>query len=206
MQRKMAIFRPSHCPPELWQVPASSLLQRILIPNDIRGRPTGIQKIEIAVAVHVEGAQIVGLLVVVEQVDGEIPAPVVLIPFHLFALVSAGGGVEIAVAIVVGEGETVGRFDVGIDFVDFPIRRFEPERSRAVTAGSKVVDLAVTVEISWNDVRRGELVFGENGFLPRALDSVGTGTLPEGEPVSVFERLAFGSCGDLAPSVAVDVA
>ena len=83
------------------------LLQRVLIPNHIFALLSGDEGIEIAVGVHVHKANVVGGLVVVDNVGGELAFAVILKPSGLSAHVGAGDGVDVPIAVDVAHLQAV---------------------------------------------------------------------------------------------------
>ena len=54
--------------------------QRILVPDDVVAAPAGHQQVQIAVSIHIHGANVVGLLIPIQDMDPEPARTVVLVP------------------------------------------------------------------------------------------------------------------------------
>ncbi len=80
-----------------------TLLQRVFVPDDVFASLTSDESVEIAVAVHVHEADVVGCLIVVDDVGGEPALAVVLKPGGLAADVGAGGRVYVTIAVDVAD-------------------------------------------------------------------------------------------------------
>ena len=78
-----------------------------LIPGHIARAAAGIQQIEIAVAVHVDRAEVIGFLRFIEDMDREVPFPIVFIPGQFLTLVAATCSVEITIIIKIREDKAV---------------------------------------------------------------------------------------------------
>ena len=113
-----------------------------MIPNHIPARPPCIEQIEISVAVHVDGAKVVGLLILIEDMTNEITFPVVLIPGDDFALVPAGGPIEVAITVEICDtgcpendgGPEAGGPDAGGELTAEPIPVIDESRRLAGTS------------------------------------------------------------------------
>ena len=127
---------------------------------------SGDEGIEIAVGVHVHEADVVGGLVVVPMMW------VVNLPFPSFsnhaafaADVGAGGGVGVAVAVDVADLKAVGRHEIGVDVMDFPLGVFVPNEAGAVAATGDDVELSVAVYVGGHYVRGTGMLAGKSVFF-----------------------------------------
>ncbi len=103
---------------------SSPFSPQVLIPNHIARAAAGVQQVAVTIAIHVHGAKVIALLVVVQGMNGEFPFAVVFIPADPLALVTAGCGIGVAVPVVIKNGQAVRLTNLGVDLMDLPARVF----------------------------------------------------------------------------------
>ena len=81
--------------------------KRVFIPNNVFASLASDEGVEVAVAVHVHEADVVGGLIVVNDVGGEPAFAIVLKPSGLATDVGAAGRVDVAIAVDVAHLQAV---------------------------------------------------------------------------------------------------
>ena len=79
------------------------IAKRVFEPDDVFASLTSDESVEIAVAVHVDEADVVGGLIVVDDVGGKPAFAIVLKPSGLATDVGAGGRVYVTIAVDVAD-------------------------------------------------------------------------------------------------------
>jgi hypothetical protein len=85
-----------------------TLFAGVFVPGDVVAGAAGNQKIQVAVLIQFEGADVAGLLAGGDKMIREVSLAIVLEPPSLLVTVSAGGGVEITIAIQIDDNEGMG--------------------------------------------------------------------------------------------------
>ena len=94
----------------------------------------GDERIEIAVAVHVHEADVIGRLVVMDDVRGELAFAVVLKPSGFATEIGARDGIDVAVAVDIAHLQAMRRGEVGVDVMKIPARILVPQQPLPVAA------------------------------------------------------------------------
>ena len=110
------------------------LIKAIFIPNDVLRTAAGIEQIEVSITVHIYRAEIVTLLSFIKRMDFETTSAIVFVPANPFTSVTATSRVQIAIVVVVGNGQAVRLLDILVDFMNIPAWVFEPEYTCAMAS------------------------------------------------------------------------
>lgn len=167
---------------------------------------TGDENVEISIAIHVSGAQVVAALVVADDVFRESALAIILIPRrHPVGFFSASDGVDMSVTVDVCHCETMRKLDVGIDFDLLEIWAAKPKDALAVTASGEVIGVSVTIEVGGDNVCGSFFVLREYVLLPDAIRILWL--FPPRKPLPVGEAVRALCCtGDVGLSVTIDIA
>src|SRR5262249_41226737 len=165
------------------KIPLSSRgseVESVFKPDHILAFLARHQDVQSAITVHIDEADLVRRLVLMEPMLGEAARAVVFEPSQNPRVLGADGEIGAAIAIDVAARQTV-RSDVsGIDLVRLPFRRFEPDDALSMPAAGEKIGLPVAVQIDDLNVGGAFLVPGDQVFSPRFGD-IGR-MFPPGEP------------------------
>jgi hypothetical protein len=181
----------------------ANLLAGIFVPGNVVARAPGDQEIEVAVLIHVKGADVVSLLIAGDEMVGKVSLAVVFEPPSFLVTVGAGGGVEVPIAIHIQDDQGMGLFERGVNRVLRPGRSFKPDDSLPVSAAGDEICFSVVVDVARMNVGRADLLVGDDAFLP-GFGGV-FGSFPPSEVVSGWRGISLGAGRRVWTSIPVDI-
>ncbi len=189
----------------------SALLERTLVPDEIAALLTRDEEVESPVTADVDGANVVGCLVLTDDVRRELSLAVVFEPRGDLVVLGASRRVDVTVAVDIRDGEAVRAVERLVDGAALPrrlrvARRLEPDDSSAMATRADEVDLAIAVDVDGMDVRRTELLRRDRVLLPSRLRVLRG--FPPREPITAVRwRRRTTLCGarGVGATVTVDV-
>ena len=147
----------------------------------------------------------IAALTLIDVESFELSRSIVLIPGGgPIVATTANCDVDVTVSVKVRGNQRMRPFNPGVDFNCLENRPLEPEDAFAVASRRDNIQLAVSINFGWIDVRSTGLLIGQHMLLPNVCSV--RRLLPPRKPLAARKRFAFRAAGYVWSAIVVEIA